>query len=48
MTRAMDWLKDLFVTPAEAADEPGTRAEVVAGYVLLGVGLILALIDLLS
>lgn len=43
----MDWLKNIFATPAEAADEPGTRAEAVAGYAFLAVCVVVWLIDLL-
>ena len=44
---AMDW-DDIFKTPDEVMDEPGTRAEVIAGYVFLGVFVVVLLIDLLS
>lgn len=44
----MNWKKDLFVTPAEAADEPATRAEVIGGCVFLAVFVVVLIIDLLS
>lgn len=43
----MDWLKNLFVTPAEAADEPATRAEIVGGCVFIAAVVVVWLIDLL-
>lgn len=44
---AMDW-DDVFKTPDEVMDEPGTRAEVVVSYVFIAVAVVVWLIDLLS
>lgn len=47
MMCAMDW-DDVFKTPDEVMDEPGTRAEVVVSCVFIAVVVVVWLIDLLS